>query len=399
MTQYYTTLKISEHIQETPEGYLLCLDVPIARVGELIYRGSEIVSKDGSQLIASGIDGTVKIQRNADVLLSADTCASFEGKPVVLLHPGRDENGYPILLDPTNWDEYACGTAQNVRPGVDDMAEFLVANLLITRADAIEAVKLGLREVSCGYNCEWISDDVGLGHQEKIIGNHIALVPSGRCGSDCAIQDQTTIGEKAKMKIESFKKKFFSLFAAVDEIKQELEKPEEHLHRYPPAPEAPAVDVAGDMAANFSQIVADLQQQLAWCKAQIEEGLERQAALEAVLAKLNSPDVLSVTDAAPALPDSETIALAEIIAPGTAAAADMAHNAMKSFYATEEGKELLDKLSCGNAPALDSPQLFVAAAECVKAKRIAATGGSIAVHDAAPKQDFYVTWRKATGRA
>ena len=33
---FYTTEKLSEHIEETPEGFLVCYDVPIARIGQYV---------------------------------------------------------------------------------------------------------------------------------------------------------------------------------------------------------------------------------------------------------------------------------------------------------------------------------------------------------------------------
>ena len=41
MLAYYGT-KISEHMTDTPEGYLICWDVPIARTGEMTYRAAEL---------------------------------------------------------------------------------------------------------------------------------------------------------------------------------------------------------------------------------------------------------------------------------------------------------------------------------------------------------------------
>lgn len=41
MLAYYGT-EISEHMTDTPEGYLICRDVPIARTGEMTYRAAEL---------------------------------------------------------------------------------------------------------------------------------------------------------------------------------------------------------------------------------------------------------------------------------------------------------------------------------------------------------------------
>ncbi len=41
MLAYYGT-EISKHMTDTPEGYLICRDVPIARTGEMTYRAAEL---------------------------------------------------------------------------------------------------------------------------------------------------------------------------------------------------------------------------------------------------------------------------------------------------------------------------------------------------------------------
>ena len=41
MLAYYGT-KISPHMTDTPEGYLICHDVAIARTGDMAYRAAEL---------------------------------------------------------------------------------------------------------------------------------------------------------------------------------------------------------------------------------------------------------------------------------------------------------------------------------------------------------------------
>jgi hypothetical protein len=66
----------------------------------------------------------------------------------------------------------------------------LVADLLITSADGIRLVESHtMREVSCGYDATPIDEGGGYGHQVGIVGNHVALVQKGRCGSACKIRD------------------------------------------------------------------------------------------------------------------------------------------------------------------------------------------------------------------
>ena len=64
------------------------------------------------------------------------------------------------------------------------MADIMVYNQ--TQIDEIEEkVK---REISCGYECEYVPYKDGF-RQINIIGNHVALVNAGRAGSKVAIKD------------------------------------------------------------------------------------------------------------------------------------------------------------------------------------------------------------------
>ncbi len=40
--RFYTTSRLSENMEFTPEGYLLCKGVPIARIGALEYLPEEV---------------------------------------------------------------------------------------------------------------------------------------------------------------------------------------------------------------------------------------------------------------------------------------------------------------------------------------------------------------------
>ncbi len=166
---------IGKKMSETPEGFLICEAVPIARIGEQLYG-------DGETPIAAGADGICRIQRDEAEVFRPETMASFEGKDVVDEHP--DEG-----VTPDNWRDLAVGHVQNVRrgTGVDD--EYLFADLIIKHPDAIAAVRAGKREVSCGYDADYEETGPGQGRQLNIVGNHVALVLRGRCGPRCAIRD------------------------------------------------------------------------------------------------------------------------------------------------------------------------------------------------------------------
>lgn len=177
-TEVLTVGKIGRTRELTPEGYLLCRDVRIARTGEMYYLPSEVP-------VAPNSDGFVRISRTAEELFAAASISSINGKPIVDGHP-------PVDVDPINWRSLSLGIVLNPRRGEGEDSEYLVADLLVTDKHAIDMIERGQREVSCGYTPTYIEITPGYGEQRNIIYNHLALVKSGRCGPRCAIGDEET---------------------------------------------------------------------------------------------------------------------------------------------------------------------------------------------------------------
>ena len=170
MIAYYGS-KISEHMTKTPEGFLICHDVPIARIGQQEYFAGEL-GLDGDP------DRLVQVQRRPEDVFDPAAVASFEGKDVTQNHP-------PERLMPENHALYAKGHAENVHREGD----YLVADLHLKDPGLISDVENGVtREVSCGYRCCYTPDGTGY-RQTNIRGNHVAIVPRGRAGHLVAIQD------------------------------------------------------------------------------------------------------------------------------------------------------------------------------------------------------------------
>jgi hypothetical protein len=163
-------------------GNLVCYDVPVSRVGTMLYGVGEVpVQPDpGSHRIY--------VQRTADELFDPETVASFYGAAVTIGHPPG--HLYPEGVTPDNFKELAVGYAVNPRPGRDGDEDVLLADLIITRRDAIKAITQDRKnEVSAGYDATYETVRPGVGRQSRIIANHIALVDKGRCGPRCAIGD------------------------------------------------------------------------------------------------------------------------------------------------------------------------------------------------------------------
>lgn len=206
---YYGT-DISPNKTETVEGYLVCRNVPIARTGAQEYMARELML-DGDP------ERPVVVDRRPEDVFEPAVLASFEGKPVTDGHP-------PENVGPENYTAYSRGHVQNVRREGD----FIVADLYINDKALASDIQNGVkREVSCGYTCNYVPDGAGY-RQERIRGNHVAVVPRGRAGHEVAIQDHAA--EQAEKGLKRMKKetkealyRFFGL-AANDAAPEELEQ-------------------------------------------------------------------------------------------------------------------------------------------------------------------------------
>lgn len=210
MAGFYTTAQLGPKQELTPEGFLLCRDVPIARTGMQIYRQSEF-SGPGAPI--GDRAGFIKVFRHEDQVFDPETMASFEGKSITVGHP-RDD------VDPKNYRDLEVGTMQNIRRSTED-ASLLLADFLVKDHRTIDQIKSDpenpykklLREVSCGYSAQYYQDVPGIAEQRRIRGNHGALVPKGRAGPICSIQDEDkmsnktseTVVEKARRVIAAIK--------------------------------------------------------------------------------------------------------------------------------------------------------------------------------------------------
>ncbi|GHV49891.1 hypothetical protein FACS1894216_01090 [Synergistales bacterium] len=171
---FYAKERIGNSRYLTPDEFLLCKDVPLARAGELTYLAQEAPE-------VTPINGKVTMTRPEESLFSAETIASFNGKPVL--------NGFHRDVTPDNYQDIAVGSVLNVHRGEGEAAGFLIGDLMIYDRDAIQAVQNGRTEISIGFKSEYRETEAGRGEQSNIIGNHVALVDEGRAGPVCSIGD------------------------------------------------------------------------------------------------------------------------------------------------------------------------------------------------------------------
>lgn len=161
--------KLSPHKMKTPEGYLICTDAILSRTGKQTYRRSEIWGD-----ACDNADAEVEVDRTADEVFNEKTLASFENKPICIEHPDEDVNV-------NNHNMLSVGFVRDIKRGKVDGQDVMLGTLVITDADAVEAIERGdYAELSCGYNCDVVDEENP--QQRNIRGNHVALCERGRAG-------------------------------------------------------------------------------------------------------------------------------------------------------------------------------------------------------------------------
>lgn len=183
MARAFYGSRISDNIAKTPEGFLICYNVPIGRTGEYKYLSCEVGLDD-----SKNPNEIVSVYRDDEAVFDKKTLASFEGKALTDEHPVED-------VDTNNWQMYSKGEITNVRKGDGEYSDCIIADLIVRDPIVISEIESGIkREVSSGYSCDYVMKD-GKIYQTNIIGNHVALVKNGRAGSRVSIKDTATVND------------------------------------------------------------------------------------------------------------------------------------------------------------------------------------------------------------
>ncbi len=287
---YYGT-RLSENIsRREPEGYLLCLNVPVARTGTQEYLPGEL-GLTGSDL--------VPVERLEAEVFSPETIASFEGMPVTNDHP-------PEGVDISNIRALQKGHAHNIRRGTGEESDLLLADLIITDPHLITLIlDEGKREISCGYTYE-LCEENGQYIQRKIRGNHVAVVDAGRAGPRVSIKDNKP--ERSKPNMKKSLSKILARMAKDGDIETVAEIIEEMIE-----PEAPAEAVAEEAAEEVAEAVAEVAEEPA-AVVETEAGttvVVDEATLGEVISRLDQ--IISLLTPAPATDEDPVEEIAEAV--------------------------------------------------------------------------------------
>lgn len=386
----YFASQISQNLHKTPEGYLLAIGVPIGRTGVMEYGRGETPLEVGK-------NGIVKVSRTAEELFSEKTIASFQGKPFTIKHPEK-------FVDTSNWKELAKGIMQNVRRGTGDQSEDLIADLLITDNIAISLVENGMRQLSCGYEAEYLQTEEGAGIQKNIVGNHLALVEEGRAGDAYKIKDHKGDSSMNK-KLEAALKKLFGKTSdqIMDEAAQKEAEESKDTKSYDELvalckdlmSKVEKIGQPNDAKVDEKKVEAKADKKDDPAKdAEVNSSLEdRLKALEAIVTKLvereSKEDEVKVgdEDEEEEVVGDEDVEIedeehkltgdekskVEILAPGLdSVTKNFKVDALKIAYKTADGKKCIDSLT-GGKPSFDSAEhvnlLFNAVPQMLKIDR------------------------------
>ncbi|WAL80964.1 DUF2213 domain-containing protein [Pandoraea sp. XJJ-1] len=404
--RFYTVQNLGPKRSLTPEGFLLCEDVPVARTGEMLYASGEVP-------VEAGLDGLIRISRTPDEVFRDATMASCMGKDITLDHPGD-------FVEPANYSGLTQGVMLNPRRSASE-PDLLVADLLIKRPDAIKAVQdEEIEEVSLGYEADYEQVSPGRGVQRNIVVNHVAIVPRGRCGPRCAIGDKEPEmkTKDSKPKKRTWLDRVRTAFKAQDAEaleealeegqtadEDEPETEEERKKREAEEKDGKTGDALGQILRRLKAMDADIQELK---KAAAEDDDEDDGS--------QTGDEGDLTNPVPAKKTSEEgvelftgdsaahiMARAEILSPGiklptldakmntkdrAAALCKCQRKALDNAYQTEAGKAAIDPFLAGRTADFDAMPMasvhatFTGAAELMKARNNGGSGtGKVATRD------------------
>lgn len=218
-------------------GYMTVLGNPISKEGVFDYLGSQIPGYPGNP------DDIVKVFRPGEELARQETIDSFKLMPFIDEHNWLGVEGIDAGTLPLTGT-----TGENVYYE----APYLKANLRVFSQTLLEALNAGKVQLSPGYLYDYdyapgAWNGINYSYvQRNLRGNHLALVQTGRTGSDVAVMDSAILTDEAQtMTLEE-------LIAAINALSPEdkaklaeaLATPPLPVTADPSADPAPAVDPA-----------------------------------------------------------------------------------------------------------------------------------------------------------
>lgn len=227
------------------EGYL-------TRSGIFVYRDAQ--------------GKAIRELRPPEEVMHPESLASFGLMPVTNDHPSE-------LLTAENAKEYQVGT---VSESVVAEGDKVRAALMITDAQAIEALDAGKSELSCGYTADVVQESgVWQGQpydakQINIRGNHVALVDAGRAGPACSVR-MDAAGAAQEIPMEEIKLELGGAqYSVPADMAAEFMKQLEAKGLKPVMGDAAKPPEAGSAQAEIAAVKADAQRKIDQLQAKLD---------------------------------------------------------------------------------------------------------------------------------
>jgi hypothetical protein len=183
----------------------------ITKVGVQQYHVTELMKDSKLAPHLKDRSGLINVYRPPETVFNPLTIDSFKNLPVTIQHPDGGVS--------TSSAKFV--TSGHIGSDVDKLdAERLGATIHLHDKDAIDVSRGS--ETSAGYDCpiiykqgEFEGVKYDFSFDGAMIGNHLALVPAGRCGEDVAVLDK-------QMEIEEMDKNEITKLVE-DKVKETLE--------------------------------------------------------------------------------------------------------------------------------------------------------------------------------
>ena len=167
-------------LQDASASGSLLLSARISRTGIQYY------SRGALGLGGPGLDDgeLLPVFRPEEEVFDAASMASMRGLPLTIDHP---DGG----VEPETYRTHAVGSTLD---RIERDGDHLLASLVIGAADAIAAIRAGVRQLSVGYTLRLeyaegrtFDGEAFFAIQREIRGNHVAILARGNCGPTCEI--------------------------------------------------------------------------------------------------------------------------------------------------------------------------------------------------------------------
>ena len=168
---------------EDENGYITIPKNPISKSGIFQYLGKSISPELEP-------DRTYNVWRPVEELNNPETIESFRLTPWIPEH---------VMLGAGFTPAESVGVQGVTGETVEFVGDTLYSKLKLFGEDLKKLIKAGLKELSCGFRCQWVIQSGTFGGkpydviQRQIRGNHLASVDNARMGSDVRVAMDRTV--------------------------------------------------------------------------------------------------------------------------------------------------------------------------------------------------------------